>query len=61
MASMGTGDAVTERGRARLPTTTTCSSNCTASSTSRRTVAPAPIATPARTTSRKPGSVNVTS
>ena len=53
--------AVTDRGWARLPTTTTCSSICTAISTSRVVAAPALISTPVRTTSRNPGSVNVTS
>ena len=60
MASMGTGDSVTERGWPRLPTTTTCSASSTVSSTSSVFVAPARTST-ARTTSWKPGSVNVTS
>ena len=58
---MGTGDSVTERGCARLPTTTTCSSSCTDRAVSRATVAPAPSATPRRTSVWKPVSVNVTS
>ena len=51
MASIGTCDSVTERGCARLPTTTTRSSNSTASSTSRVTVASPPTATASRTAS----------
>ena len=43
MASIGTGEAVTDRGWARLPTTTTRSSICTAISTSRVVAAPALI------------------
>ena len=58
---MGTGDSVTERGCARLPTTTTCSSSATDSTASTVTAAPAPAATPRRTSVRKPGSENVTS
>ena len=61
MASMGTADSVTDRGRARLPTTTTRSSSCTAISTSRAATAPSAADTPPRTTVRKPGRVNVTS
>ena len=61
MASIGTVDSVTDRGCARLPTTTTRSSSCTAISMSRGTVAPAPISTLSRTTGAKPGRVNVTS
>ena len=58
---MGTGDSVTERGCARLPTTTTCSSSCTDRAVSRVTFAPAPSATPRRASVWKPGSVKVTS
>ena len=56
---MGTADAVTDRGCARLPTTTTRSSSCTAISTA--SAATAPAATPSRTTVRNPGRVKVTS
>ena len=58
---MGTADAVTDRGRARLPTTTTRSSSCTGISTASVATTPAPAATPSRTTVRNPGRVNVTS
>ncbi len=61
MASIGTDDSVTDRGWARLPTTTTRSSSCTDSSTSSVIAAPAPTATPARTAVPKSGNVNVTS
>ena len=60
IASIGTGDSVTDRGYARLPTTTTCSSSSTDRTASTVAVAPAPTATPRRTYVRKPGSVNVT-
>ena len=60
-ASMGTDDSVTERGAARLPTTTTRSSSASRNSTSSVTAAAAPTATPSRTTVRKPESANVTS
>ena len=43
MASIGTGEAVTDRVWAQLPTTTTRSSICTAVSTSRVVAAPALI------------------
>ena len=58
---MGTADAATDRGCARLPTTTTRSSSCTAISTASAATAPAPAATPSRTTVRNPGRVKVTS
>ena len=61
MASMGTADSVTDRGRARLPTTTTRSSSPTPISTASGVAAPSASATPPRTTVRKPGRVNVTS
>ena len=55
---MGTCDSVTDRGCARLPSTTTRSASSTAISTSTVTAAPAPTATPPRTTVWKPGRVN---
>ena len=61
MASIGTGEAVTDRGWARLPTTTIRSSIATVMSISRVVAAPARMSIPARTTSRNPGSVKVTS
>ena len=61
MASIGTGEDVTDRGRARLPTTTTCSASSTVSVTSRLVAAPARTSTPSRTTAWKPGSVKATS
>ena len=60
MASIGTVDSTTERGRARLPTTTTRSSSCTAISTSRVVVVSAPTVTALRAAVLKPGSVKVT-
>ena len=61
MASIGTGEEVTERGRARLPTTTICSASSTVSVTSRFVASPVRTSTLSRTTAWKPGSVNVTS
>ena len=61
MASIGTVDSTTDRGCARLPTTTTRSSSCTAISTSRVVVVSAPTVTALRAAVVKPGSVNVTS
>ncbi len=61
MASIGTCDSVTDRGWARLPTTTTRSSSSTAIATSRVVVAPAVTSTALRTTVENPDSVNVTS
>ena len=58
---MGTVDSITERGWARLPTTTTRSSNCAVITMSSVVVSDAAIATPRRTSLTKPGSVNVTS
>ena len=60
MASTGTADAVTDRGCARLPTTTICSWKRTDSAASSVTVAPALISTTSRIVA-KPGRVNVTS
>ena len=60
MASIGTCDSVTDRGWARVPSTTTRSSSSTASSTSSVAVARAPTSTASRTASWKPDSVNVT-
>ena len=60
MTSTGTGDAVIERGSARVPTTATVSWSSISSSTSSVTMAPAPTST-SRTTVPKPGSVKLTS
>ena len=60
ITSTGTVDSVTERGRARLPTTTTSSSRPMAISTSSMTGAPAATSTICAGT-LKPGSENVTS
>ena len=60
ITSTGTGDSVTERGWARVPTTTTRSSSPTAISTSTVAVAPAITATVCGGASN-PGRVNVTS
>ena len=60
MTSTGTGDSVTDRGWARVPTTTTSSSMPTAISTSRTAGAPALTCTTSAGAS-KPGSENVTS
>ena len=49
MTSTGTGEAVTDRGSARVPTTATVSSNSTPISTSRVTGRPGSTTTPART------------
>ena len=60
MTSTGTGDSVTERGCARVPTTTTRSSRPTSISTSSMAMAPAPTWTTSAG-ALKPGSENVTS
>ena len=60
MTSIGTGDAVIERGSARVPTTATVSCRRISSSTSSVTMAPASTST-SRATVPKPGSVKVTS
>ena len=61
MASIGTGEAVTDRGWARVPTTTTCAASPpTAISTSRTAVAPALASTTCAGTV-KPERVNITS
>ena len=62
MTSTGTAEVVTDRGSARLPTTTTaCTSPPTSISTSRVTVASALIATASRVNTLKPGRLNTTS
>ena len=60
ITSTGTADAVTDRGSARLPTTTTCSSSPISISTSTMAVAPALTSTIAAG-ALKPGSENVSS
>ena len=60
MTSTGTGDSVTERGCARVPTTTTRSSRPISISTSTVAVAPAPTSTTCAG-ALKPGRVNVSS
>ena len=61
MTSTGTGEAVTDRGSARVPTTATVSSSSTPISTSRVTGRPGCTTTPARTAVVNPGRTNVTS
>ena len=61
MTSTGTGEAVTDRGSARVPTTATVSWSSTPISTSRVTGRPGWTMTPARTAVVNPGRTNVTS
>ena len=58
--STGTADSVTDRGWARLPTTTTSSWSCTDISISRVTVAPAVSSARSRTTVVKLGRLSYT-
>ena len=59
MTSIGTGEAVTDRGSARVPTTATVSVNAMPNSASTVTIVPAATVT-SRVTTLRPGSVIVT-